>query len=93
MLSRGRIDRRVKAMVHAKTPLRDTVSSPDLANEGLTWRACSIAARIPISEISLIAVRDLQDSRRPFSAFDAAKRSYVRKVKVNSAYDQLYPDV
>ena len=75
MLSRGRIDKRVRAMVHANTPLRDTVSSPDLANEGLTWRACSIAARIPISGISLIVVRYVQDSKRPFSAFDAAKRS------------------
>jgi hypothetical protein len=85
MLSRGRIDKRVRAMVHANTPLRDTVSSPNLANEGLTCRACSIAARIPISGISLIRLRYVQDSKRPFSAFDAAKRSYVRKVKVNSA--------
>lgn len=75
MLSRGRIDKRVRAMVQANTPLRDTVSSPDLANEGLTWRACSIAARIPISGISLIVVKYLQDSKRPFSAFDAANRS------------------
>jgi hypothetical protein len=75
MLSRGRIDNRVRAMVQANTPLRDTVSSPDLANEGLTWRACNIAARIPISGISQIEVRYVQESRRPFSAFDASKRS------------------
>jgi len=75
MLSRGRIDKRISAIVQANTPLRDTVSSPDLAKEGLTCRACSIAARIPISGISLFGLRHVQDSRRPFSAFDAANRS------------------
>jgi len=56
MLSRGRIESKVRARVQARMPLRDTVSSPDLANDGLTWRACSIAARIPISTVSYVHI-------------------------------------